>query len=85
MRPDLHGKGSTTDRERPPITKANGTPIMGCGFPRAGAGKILPRAAQAVEGLKQGGRQPIRRGVRGGSPALQLRALLIRSLVLSVR
>jgi multidrug transporter EmrE-like cation transporter len=29
------------------------------------------------EGLKQRGRQPIRRGVRGGSP-LQLRALLIR-------
>jgi hypothetical protein len=31
------------------------------------------------EGLKQRGRQPIRRGVRGGSPALQLRELLIRS------
>jgi hypothetical protein len=30
------------------------------------------------EGLKQRGRQPIRRGVRGGSPALQLRALQIR-------
>ena len=30
------------------------------------------------EGLKQRGRQPIRRGVRGGSPALQLGALLIR-------
>ena len=28
------------------------------------------------EGLKQRGRQPIRRGVRGGSPALELRALL---------
>jgi hypothetical protein len=37
------------------------------------------------EGLKQRGRQPIRRGVRGGSPALQLRALLIRSLVPGVR
>jgi hypothetical protein len=30
------------------------------------------------EGLKQRRRQPIRRGVRGGSPALQLRALQIR-------
>ena len=30
------------------------------------------------EGLKQRGRQPIRRGVRGGSPALELRALLTR-------
>jgi hypothetical protein len=30
------------------------------------------------EGLKQRGRQPIRRGVRGGSPALRVRALQIR-------
>jgi hypothetical protein len=37
------------------------------------------------EGLKQRGRQPIRRGVRGGSPALQLRALLTRSKILNVQ
>ena len=40
------------------------------GSPRAGVGKILPRRVRS-EGLKQRGRQPIRRGVRGGSPALQ--------------
>jgi hypothetical protein len=31
-----------------------------------------------IAGLRQRGRQPIRRGVRGGSPALELCALLIR-------
>jgi hypothetical protein len=33
------------------------------------------RVPRSSEGLKQRGRQPIRRRVRGGSPAMQLRAL----------
>jgi hypothetical protein len=46
---------------------------------RAGAGEDPAACRVGSEGLKQRGRQPIRRRVRVGSPALQLRALQIRS------
>ena len=48
MRPDLPGEVPGDDRGEPLVTGANG-PLMartrGCEVPRAGAGKILPRAA----------------------------------------
>jgi hypothetical protein len=47
----------------------------------AGAGRDPAACRVGSEGLKQRGRPPRRRGVRGGSPALQLRELLIRSKV----
>ena len=46
MQADLRGTVSVTDRGRPLVTSANGTLMartQGAGFPRAGAGKILPR------------------------------------------
>jgi hypothetical protein len=50
----------------------------GCGVSPRWCGEDPAACRVGSEGLKQRGRQPIRRGVRGGSPALQLRALLIR-------
>jgi hypothetical protein len=52
---------STTDRERPLVTGANGTLMArtrGAGFPRAGAGKILPRPRRTVGGEKAGRPEP---------------------------
>jgi hypothetical protein len=48
MRPDLPAEVPSGDRGEPLVTGANGTLMArppGAGFPRAGAGKILPRAA----------------------------------------
>ena len=59
-----------------PYAGVNG-PLMaratarGAGFPRAGAGKILPRPRRTV-GAEKAGRPEPYAGVRGGSPALQL-------------
>jgi hypothetical protein len=69
-----------SDRYEPLVTVSNGTLMA---RPRGAGSPVLAQGRSAAcrvgsEGLKQRGRQPIRRGVRGGSPALQLRALLIR-------
>ena len=59
MQADLRGTVSVTDRGRPLVTSANGTLMartQGAGFPRAGAGKILPRPRR-TSGVKQRGRR----------------------------
>jgi hypothetical protein len=83
---------SLTSREIPRMTVRSGTQRARLGQPNSGCG-VPPRwcredpAACRVgsEGLKQRGRQPIRRGVRCGSPALQVCALLIRSKIPAVQ
>ena len=64
-------RGSASDRERPPVTGANGTLMAashrGAGFPRAGAGKILPRPRRTVGGEKAGRPEPYK-GARGREP-----------------
>jgi hypothetical protein len=87
MRPDLPGEAPVSDRDEPLVTGSNGTLMArpwGAGSPHWC--REDPAACRVgSEGLKQRGRQLIRSGVRGGSPALQLRALLIRSPVPGVR
>ena len=72
-RDDLRWTASSgTKRAR--LERAN----SGCGVSPCWCREDPAACRVGSEGLKQRGRQPIRRGVRGGSPAFQLCALLIR-------
>jgi hypothetical protein len=85
---DLRVGVSASDRERPLVAGANCTLIarrsQGCGVPPRWCREDPAACRVGSEGLKQRGRQPIRRGVRGGSPecARQFQALV--ALVLAV-
>ena len=68
--PDLRVGVSASDRERPLVAGANCTLMAqtrGAGFPRAGAGKILPRPRRTVGGEKAGRPEPYT-GARGREP-----------------
>ena len=81
MQPDLLGEVSRDDRGEPLVTGSNG-PLMartrGCGVPRAGVGKILPRPRRTSGGEKAG-RRAIHGGHGGGAPAwtVPLSALVV--------
>ena len=77
---------STIGRERPLVTGANGTLMArtrGAGFPRAGAGKILPRPRRTVGGEKAGRPEPYTGGTGARAPAWATLQVLI-ALVLVV-
>ncbi len=87
--PDLRVGVSASDRERPLVAVANCTLIArrshGCGSSPRWCREDPAACCVGSEGLKQRGRQPIRRGVRGGSPALQVRALQIPGIMRTVQ
>ena len=60
------------------------TPTRGAGFPRAGAGKILPRPRRTVGGEKAGRPEPYTGGTGARAPAWTvLRVLAALVLVVS--
>ena len=86
MQPDLLGGVSGDDRGEPLVTGSNG-PLMartrGAGFPRAGAGKILPRPRRTVGGEKAGRPEPYTGGTGARAPAWTALQVLV-ALVLVV-
>ena len=85
--PDLRVGVSASDRERPLVAGANCTLIarrsQGCGVPRAGAGKILPRPRRTVGGEKAGRPEPYTGGTGARAPAWTVLQVLV-ALVLVV-
>ena len=86
MQPDLLGEVPGDDRGEPLVTGSNG-PLMartrGCGVPRAGAGKILPRPRRTVGGEKAGRPEPYTGGTGARAPAWTVIQVLV-ALVLVV-
>ena len=87
MQPDLLGEVPGDDRGEPLVTGSNGSangPDSGVpGFPRAGAGKILPRPRRTVGGEKAGRPEPYTGGTGARAPAWTVLQVLV-ALVLVV-